>query len=166
VATHTSPSELLVMQPPGSLDTEEMVGVWVDEGCNGGQLTQHEHRQTDREERGKQAGGWRTVLSSFSTDDFPGSYSKMLLGSARYFLVSTFLSGGSHSFLWRGGCQGGVGCGIGESQSLSSGLHGNQHRLRCFFNLFPIYFFILNMTFALIVPALSLCVCLLLLMMI
>lgn len=47
--------------------------------------------------------GWRTVLSSFSTDDFPGSYSKMLLGSARYFLVSTFLSGGSHSFLWRGG---------------------------------------------------------------
>lgn len=43
----------------------------------------------------------RTALSSFSTDDFPGSYSKMLLGSARYFLVSTFLSGGSQSFLWK-----------------------------------------------------------------
>lgn len=40
-----------------------------------------------------------TGLSSFSTEDFPGSYSNMLLGSARYFLVSTFLSGGSHSFL-------------------------------------------------------------------
>lgn len=55
-------------------------------------------RENEREDERRQAGE-HTVLSSLSTDDFPGSYSKMLLGSARYFLVSTFLSGGSHSFL-------------------------------------------------------------------
>lgn len=40
-----------------------------------------------------------TGLSCSKIEDFPGSYSKILLGSARYFLVSTFLSGGPHSFL-------------------------------------------------------------------
>lgn len=40
-----------------------------------------------------------TGLSCSKIDDFPGSYSKILLGSARYFLVSTFLLGGPHSFL-------------------------------------------------------------------
>lgn len=32
-------------------------------------------------------------------EDFPGSYSKMLRGSARYLRVSTLRSGGPHSFL-------------------------------------------------------------------
>lgn len=40
-----------------------------------------------------------TGLSCSKMEDFPGSYSNILLGSARYFLVSTFLSGGPHSFL-------------------------------------------------------------------
>lgn len=40
-----------------------------------------------------------TGLSCSKIEDFPGSYSNILLGSARYFLVSTFLSGGPHSFL-------------------------------------------------------------------
>lgn len=40
-----------------------------------------------------------TGLSCCRMDDFPGSYSKILLGSDRNFLVSTFLSGGSQSCL-------------------------------------------------------------------
>ena len=40
-----------------------------------------------------------TGLSCANMEDFPGSYSNMLLGSALYFLVSTFLSGGPHWFL-------------------------------------------------------------------
>jgi len=102
-------STSLVRLPPGSFGAAVEGG-----GVGGGSLHRHAHRQ-------EEAGGGRTVLSSFSTDDFPGSYSKMLLGSARYFLVSTFLSGGSHSFLLegRGGGE--------ESRSLSSSLHGNQH---------------------------------------
>lgn len=37
-----------------------------------------------------------TGLSCSKMEDFPGSYSKILLGSARYFRVSTFLLGGPH----------------------------------------------------------------------
>lgn len=40
-----------------------------------------------------------TGLSCSKMDDFPGSYSKMLLGSARYLRVSTFVLGGPHWFL-------------------------------------------------------------------
>lgn len=102
-------------------------------GLHNMQTQRRRERERGRERERERGSGEHTVRSSFSTDDFPGSYSKMLLGSARYFLVSTFLSGGSHSFLWKGGCQRGVGCGMEESQSLSRGLHGNLHRLRCFF---------------------------------
>lgn len=102
---------------------------------DGGRLKQHAHRKRENKESERERKRKLTVLSRFSTDDFPGSYSKMLLGSARYFLVSTFLSRGSHSFLWEGGRRDVVDCGIEENQSLSSSLHGNLHRLRCFFNL-------------------------------
>lgn len=52
-AAHTSPSELLVKLPPGSLDTE-VVGGGVD---GGGQLTRHAHRQEERDsERGRGIG--------------------------------------------------------------------------------------------------------------
>ncbi len=47
-ATHTSPSELLVKLPPGSLDTE-VVGGGLEGGWSGGQLTQHAHRKKERE---------------------------------------------------------------------------------------------------------------------
>lgn len=40
-----------------------------------------------------------TGLSCSKMDDFPGSYSKMLLGSARYLRVSTLVLGGPHWFL-------------------------------------------------------------------
>lgn len=40
-----------------------------------------------------------TGLSCSRMEDLPGSYSKMLRGSARYLRVSTLRSGGPHSFL-------------------------------------------------------------------
>lgn len=62
-------------------------------------------------------------------EDFPGSYSKILLGSERNFLVSTFLSGGSQScfsvedrsLARNGGTGGGTGGGgTGDEASLNA----------------------------------------------
>lgn len=65
-------------------------------------------------------------LSCCKIDDFPGSYSKILLGSDRNFLVSTFLSGGSQSCfsvedrsLGRSGGTGGGTCGGGTGEDAS-----------------------------------------------
>lgn len=66
-----------------------------------------------------------TGLSCCRMEDFPGSYSKILLGSERNFLVSTFLSGGSQScfsvedrsLARNGGTGGGMG-GEGRGRSI------------------------------------------------